>query len=162
MSLRNHFEHVTNTLHDFIVSNYDTYLGEIRTEEGDTIPTPMIASAKIIDGAVDIEDLNSYPVLVIAPDAVPVEYLSSGGNALGMKYQVFIAVGGYRPTWLTKMVERYSAAFMNMIVENPTLGAGVDEATVENIEFYLRPFAGDDEQMVRVDLQIIKEAVRGG
>lgn len=123
---------VTDYLLDYIKDNFHTYIATKETESGIVLKD----FTSVARGGANFERHNkTKPFCLLEPQGIEVSdelpYFEATVN-----YDVLIAIDGFQDTESQTLAELYQDAFIDMIIDDDTLGGQVTHVTISNVEQY--------------------------
>jgi len=158
MSYTIHEESILTDLRDYFADDYATCLEGIFAEQTDGLSLPDFKVREI--GEADIFKLNAYPALLLFPEEVIYEPLTTLSEDLQMTIDAIMVLKGAVSENLSRKALRYAAAARQLFDADRTAGAKVDSARVSRIRYNARTPGAESFMVIEVLLAVSKEVSR--
>jgi len=145
-------------LKEFFEENFAAVISGIASEQGDGISTPDFK--RIETGEMDVFALNVYPALLLYPEEVRYETLTTMSDSLELRVVAVIVLKGAASENLVTKALRYVAATREIIDADRTGGSNFDRVAVSEVRFYPRPPGAEDFIVIEAVLTASKEISR--
>ena len=151
-------EDMLANLASYFGSNFEAIITGIAAQEDDGIVLPDFRS--IAQGEADIFRLNAYPALLLFPEEIVYESLTTKSDSLNVLVNAIVVLRGAVTENLVTKALRYVAGVRELFDADRTAGATMDRVSVQRVRFNPRPPGSEDFAVTEIILACSKEVSR--
>lgn len=151
-------ENILQDLADYFADGFAAVIAGIASQEEDGISLPDFK--RIEKGEADIFKLNAYPALLLFPEEIAYESLTTQSDSLDVLVNAIVVMRGATTENLATKAMRYVAAIRALCDADRTAGAKMDRVYVQRVRFNPRAPGAEDFMVTEVILACSKEVSR--